>query len=64
MSGVLGRTGTTALFNGAYPYLEAIARLGVEEAIDSNPALQHGVNARKGQVVNLKRLGGIGGTKG
>jgi len=63
MSGVLGRTGTTALYNGAYPYLEAIARLGVEEAIDSNPALQRGVNARKGQVVNLKRLGGIGGSK-
>ena len=63
MSGVLGRTGTTALFNGAYPYLEAIARLGVEAAIDTIPALQRGVNALRGEVVNLKRLGGIGGVK-
>jgi len=63
MGGVLGRTGTTALFNGAYPYLEAIARLGVEEAIESTPALKQGVNALKGEVVNLKRFGGLGGTK-
>jgi len=63
MSGVLGRTGTTALFNGAYPYLEAIARMGVEPAIASIPALHRGVNALHGQVVNLKRLGGLGGVK-
>ncbi len=63
MSGVLGRTGTTALYNGAYPYLEAIARMGVEPAIASIPALHRGVNALHGQVVNLKRLGGLGGVK-
>jgi len=63
MAGVLGRTGTTALFNGAYPYLEAIARLGVDEAIEATPALRQGVNARKGKVVNLSRFGGLGGMK-
>lgn len=62
MGGVLGRTGTMALFNGAYPYLEAIARLGVDEAIEALPALRHGVNALKGKVVNLKRFGGLGGS--
>jgi alanine dehydrogenase len=63
MAGVLGRTGTTALFNGAYPYLDAIARLGVEEALEAIPSLRTGLNALKGEVVNLKRFGGLGGVK-
>ncbi len=31
--------------------------MGVDDAIASIPALHRGVNALKGQVVNLKRLG-------
>jgi alanine dehydrogenase len=63
MSGVLGRTATYALYYGAYPYLEAIARGGVEQAIKSRPALECGVNTLQGQVVHMKRIGTIRGTE-
>jgi len=48
MSGVLGRTATYALFNGAYPYLQAIAIFGFEEALQANKALFHGLTLRNG----------------
>ncbi|NIS82860.1 MAG: alanine dehydrogenase [Anaerolineales bacterium] len=59
MSGVLGRTASNALFYGAYPYLEAIARDGLEETIENNPALGLGINTRDGNAVHLRRPGGI-----
>jgi alanine dehydrogenase len=61
MSGVLGRTATYALYYGAYPYLEAIARDGLEQALKSKPSLERGVNTKKGQVVHLKRIGAFRG---
>jgi alanine dehydrogenase len=61
ISGVLGRTATYALYNSSYPYLTAFAKLGVEEAIDATPALERGVNARRGEIIHLTRLGGVGG---
>ncbi|HSB88961.1 MAG TPA: alanine dehydrogenase [Anaerolineales bacterium] len=63
MSGVLGRTATHALFSGAYTYLEAIARLGLEPAIAALPALEQGICTFNGEIRNLTRLkpGGGGG---
>ncbi len=61
MSGVLGRTATHVFYNGAYPYLEAFAKFGIEEAITRIPALERGVNARNGEIIHMKRLGGTGG---
>lgn len=61
MSGVLGRTASHALFNGAYSYLEAIAEMGIDAAIDRVPAIEKGLNTRNGEVVHLKRWGGPGG---
>jgi alanine dehydrogenase len=60
LSGVLGRTGTHALFNSAYPCLEAISNLGIDEAIQAESALERGINLLKGRPVNLSRLGGLG----
>ncbi|MCK5646537.1 MAG: alanine dehydrogenase [Anaerolineales bacterium] len=57
ISGVLGRTASHALFNGAYPYLKAIAEHGLESAIDSIPAFEKGLHTRAGEIVHLKRLG-------
>ena len=57
MSGVLGRTASHALYVGAYFYLEAIARLGLAEAIRSIPALERGLNTYQGEVRRLPRLG-------
>jgi alanine dehydrogenase len=61
MSGVLGRTATYALYNGAYPYLTAFAQKGVDEAIQTSPALERGVNTHKGKIHHLHRLGGAEG---
>jgi alanine dehydrogenase len=56
MSGVLGRTATHALFLSAYPYLELIARVGIQDAIQSSTALEKGVNTLGGEIVHLHRL--------
>ncbi len=56
MSGVLGRTASHALYAGAYVYLEAIARLGFETALETLPALEHGLNTRRGEVRSLRRI--------
>ena len=61
VGGVLGRTGSLALYNGTFPYLERIARMGMDEAIQSLPGLERGLNTYRGEIVHLKRLGGIGG---
>jgi alanine dehydrogenase len=61
MSGVLGRTATHALFNGAYPFLEAIASKGLEAAIESSTALERGLSIYQGEIHRLKPLGGDAG---
>ncbi|NIM92411.1 MAG: alanine dehydrogenase [Anaerolineales bacterium] len=61
MSGVLGRTASYALYNGAYQYLLALAESGVDKVIETMPALERGLNAYQGQIVHLARLGGFGG---
>jgi alanine dehydrogenase len=57
MSGVLGRTATHALYTGAYFYLEAIARDGVEGALSASSDLERGVNTYFGQIRRLRRVG-------
>lgn len=57
MSGVLGRTATYALFLGAYPYLEAIAKHGIDGALEDQSGLDRGLATRKGKAVHLNRLG-------
>jgi alanine dehydrogenase len=59
ISGVLGRSATYALFLGAYPYLEAIAREGFEGALNDQPGLECGLATSKGKPIHLNRLGGI-----
>ncbi len=61
MSGVLGRSASHALYAGAYAYLEAMARLGLTEAIESVPALHRGLNTFQGEVRHLPRLDSIPG---
>jgi alanine dehydrogenase len=49
MAGVLGRTGTHALNNAAWPFVQQIADLGPDAAIAQNPALTRGVLTLHGQ---------------
>ncbi len=50
--GAVPRTSTFALSNATFPYLRALANLGVDGAIAGRPELAGGVNVRDGQVVN------------
>jgi alanine dehydrogenase len=49
---VIARTSTHAFNNAAWPYVQAITRLGVDEALLADPALARGVNTRNGAIVN------------
>jgi alanine dehydrogenase len=50
MPGAVPVTSTYALTNVTLPYVEAIAELGVREAISRDPALARGVNVIDGNV--------------
>lgn len=51
MPGVLGRTATHALNNANWPYVQQMVALGVDAAIQQNPALARGVATQNGQIV-------------
>jgi alanine dehydrogenase len=48
----VARTATHAFNNAAWPYIQAITRLGIEAALESIPALARGLNTRGGALVN------------
>ena len=52
MPGAVPRTSTYALTNVTLAYAIEIADRGVEDAVDSDPALGHGVNTYGGHVTN------------
>ena len=51
MPGAVPRTSTFALTNTTFPYVEAIAELGVEEAVRCDAALSQGANVWRGEIV-------------
>jgi alanine dehydrogenase len=51
MPGAVPRTATFALTNTTLPYVERIAELGIEEAVRREPALRHGANVWRGEIV-------------
>jgi len=52
MTGVLGRTATHALGNASWPFLQLIAEVGVEKALETNPTLKHGVYTHQGKILH------------
>jgi len=52
MPGAVPRTSTLALTQATVGYLERIARLGLEEAVRSDPSLQAGLNTYRGEMVH------------
>lgn len=52
MPGVVARTATHAYLNAAWPYIQMLARDGIQAAIDTDPALRRGVAVHNGQIVN------------
>jgi alanine dehydrogenase len=55
MPGVVARTATHGFVNAAITYINEIANLGVDKAIE-NPAIEAGVNTYKGELRHLTRL--------
>lgn len=52
MPGAYPRTSTIALTNATLPYIREIARLGIERAINENPAIKAALNIHMGQIVH------------
>jgi alanine dehydrogenase len=52
MSGVIARTATHAFNNAAWPHIQNVVRLGLDEAIEQDPALARGVVTRNGEILH------------
>jgi len=52
MSGVIARTATHAFNNAAWPHIQNVVRLGLDEAIEQDPALARGVVIRNGEILH------------
>jgi len=52
MPGAYPRTSTLALTNSTLPYIKKIAEIGIEDAIDEEPAIKSSLNTYKGKVKN------------
>jgi len=62
--GVIARTATYAFVNAVIPYLLELASLGIENAIESNKAIEAAVNTHHGEIRHLSRLTSVGGSHG
>jgi alanine dehydrogenase len=52
MTGVVGRTATHTLNNAIWPYVQQIARQGLDATLEARPELKRGVATRNGEIVN------------
>lgn len=52
--GVVGRTSTHAFLNAAWPFIQAVADLGVEAAVQADPVLAQGLVTHAGRVHQLR----------
>jgi alanine dehydrogenase len=53
IGGVVGRTATHALMGVALPYIQLLARLGFEKAVEASPALSAGVTTHGGRLLHI-----------
>ncbi|HTS30298.1 MAG TPA: alanine dehydrogenase [Bryobacteraceae bacterium] len=60
MPAAVPHTSTFGLTNATFPYLLALANLGLEKACDQNPAIRQGVNTYNGYVTH----GGVAESQG
>lgn len=56
MSSIVARTATHAYLNAAFPYIQEIVNLGVESAIQANPAIEKGLGTYRGEIRNISTL--------
>ncbi|HBY08468.1 MAG TPA: hypothetical protein DEH22_12015 [Chloroflexi bacterium] len=63
MTGVLGRTATHALGNASWPFVEIIAELGLEKALNASTALNRGVYTHHSEIVHPHLLDALEGRR-
>jgi len=56
MPSIVARTSTHAFLNAAFPYILEIANKGVDQAINDNPAIKHGVGTHNGKAFHVSQL--------
>jgi alanine dehydrogenase len=62
LCGVIGRTATHALNNASWPFVQRIAALGTEKALEDTKALRRGIYTHRGEMIHSslhKKLRGI-----
>lgn len=52
MTGVLGRTATHAMNNASWAYIQLIAEVGLQQALEQKPELQRGLYTHEGKVMH------------
>jgi alanine dehydrogenase len=52
MSGVLARTATHAFNNAAWPHIQHMVQLGLDKALEQDPALARGLATREGEILH------------
>lgn len=55
LPGAVARTSTHAFHNAAWPYIQRVVELGIQQALDSRPELGSAVVVRHGKVVDESR---------
>ena len=55
MPGIVARTATYGFVNVAIPYIQQIANLGVEKAIEENLSIEAAINTYQGEIRHLAR---------
>ena len=52
LGGVIGRTATHALNNASWPFVQRVAALGVENALNETKALRRGIYTHQGEMIH------------
>jgi alanine dehydrogenase len=52
MTGVLGRTATHTLGNASWPFVQLVAKIGIEKALETNIALKQGLYTYHGEIIH------------
>jgi alanine dehydrogenase len=63
MPGAVPITSTYALTNATLPYVIELAEFGVDEALQRNEALRHGLNVRAGEITHPAVAEALGATR-
>lgn len=56
MPSVVARTSTYAFLNAAMPFILELVTKGIDQALESNPAICHGIATYKGKLQNISQL--------